>query len=591
MKKTLLLITIFIHTITSWCDTLFYYNGTKQNTDIIEISPTGVTSKEEVIKSSLRAISFSKIPSINKSPQDNIYINETFQSMKKDSKTIIKSFFTRKEKTYTIKDKNRWSEEIVFTCYVNSELPLDIRTFYFDFNCQSEEMAVLSASYTDKEGVIKPFQESTCTTFSRYPNNHLLTSLKRFEFVIPKLPKGTIVNFRILKSRVKAIAFDDFNTMPSFQARLPISRSKITVKVPIQTPKIMLNHQVYNDNDGLIKYEMTKTSTQTSRIWSTTDVKKTINPISLKLSIGDQSKTKRIKAYSQHLALLILEVKEKNYMPEFKKRKGKQSIIADFLSEYNIISSSTRSFPTKVKFTYTRKSGEAIDLVPLLIAELEFHGFKPELFFMNKGLMPDTSLNNEIEPLLRIDEEIFFINPNTKGNFAWSGSCYFGSHLSSVLSLEESKLEEKKDVLNITVHLVATSITAPGSISFHLNQEFNPILLEQFPNATLVKVDTKEWRIDFKSEGSRISHNHLALQIPNLAVLIAQDQNIESIHTTVLLPEQWEIYHLPKDIKGELFYFPSEEGFTFEQTSNKGRFSDKKPILLQLINSDKKWFQ
>ncbi len=590
MKKTLRLITIFVLTMTSWSDTLFYYNGNSQTVDISEINSTEIIATEKLEKSAVRGITFSKIPTVAKSPQEHVYINETFQRIKKQNKTISDSFFTRREKTFTIKDKYRWSEEIVLTCYVAKKLPEHLRIFNFDFNSQYETISILSASYTDKEGVITPLPEASCTIFSRYLNCAQLASLKRLHFVIPQLPIHTIVNLRILKSRDRGMPFDDFDTTTTFQSRLPVANSKIKVNVPITTPQLTLNHEIFNDNAGLIKYERTKSRTHISRIWSTTEVK-IENPITLQLSIGHKSKTKKTKAYSQDLALLVLEVKEKNYMSKFIKGNTAQDIITAFLKRYKLITPSSHRFPMKVEETYNRKSGSAIDLVPLLIAELQFQNLKPELFFMNKGSNTDFFFDDNTQPALRIGSELFFMNQNVRGNAAWSGSCYFGEHISSNLNLPATKLQQAVKTLSVEVNIVPSTKTTPGSITFDLDQKFDPTLLDKFPNAKVVKLDANRWQVVFKMEGSRISHNHLALQLPDLAQRIAQSQNFESIHTTVLLPEQWEVYHLPEDIKGEKFYLPTERGFSIKQKTKRGKCSKNRPILLQLINSDKKWFQ
>jgi hypothetical protein len=576
IKLTLIYYTL---TLALYADTLISNNGQQSTTQILSINQqTLLTEKGENIDlSKLRSVSFEFPYSPTHRNQDKELLKEALSQINKiDRKPdpILK-----KTQIFTFNKNGFWTEEYTTLYWVTKQNSWELCS-EVELNSNYEQIKNISILYTTPTGAVESFPKSSISIISSSKEN---PQLKKLKIEIPHLPYDSVIMIRTSKEQVAPRPVHQSSLTCQLASDKPITHSELILRLDEKYKEFEIKAKL-SDPQKSIDYDLVKTTNYISRRWKVNHLSTT--PFSITLTTNQRPLTKQINIYDENLRKKIQLIITSTIVQEWNELKDITQLLEHLKEEFKIIPSNPSLKVKPFNELIASKSGTIEDLTPLILAILELNHLKPELYRMR------STKSSLVKNVIKVDQEIYDLNPEFDSTLDWSGYCYYGYNLGVKLSLDPQT--RIKELRKISLSLYLNSQEKESELTLTLNQPLTTAektMIQEFIGDASFEENETQTNIRLQQQVQWINSSLVSFRIPTLQNVFGNHEKNQAISIKVVIPKNWLVHHLPNDQNDIATYTPSEEGFVIETFLKTKTTAYQMPIILEKKASDKYWFE
>ncbi len=596
MKAVLLLLTsFFISILPTAADTLVMRDGrvvhgrvegfSEQKLKFVDKSDN---KPNEFPLQQVQSLYFSMVASDGKAGVDDQFCIDQLKKIGKDNTYGDRSMALRRIRSVELSSAYTWTEEVVATYYCHGLLPESITTYTIDYHSDYDQVEVVDASFITPQQKVVRLPDASFKKYSPYSFLPHLSKLMRLEVKLPETVKGTLVNLRIRKKRLKKMPFSNFYLDYSFSSDLPVTRSELRVTYPADAEWTVNNK--YNTVSEQVRYLRSTEENKVVKSWWMEDVipvKKHVAMISV--TAQDASVPEAIGLYSEAVGNELLKLGNSKLI---KRRSAEErtldKILNEFSRNFTVLPSNGIPFATDPITAWHLNCGTADTLAVLLLHELGINGFKADMLLCREEKESDDKLFSFTQfayPVIRIrGEETVYVTPDALRYdmpIPVHGFCVYGAGLREKVTVSEVKAMVR--LYKIKLQVNELEVKEGGSLRIEAefplfpnhNDAHGKRLVKAFAKLcsnvkgveVLLNEEKRTLHVQavFEQQVSLMDGiNLLLFHLPevNDVVDAYSGCNVE-VEMDFDLPEDYQVNVLPVDLKDPVRrrFFPTSKGF------------------------------
>ena len=490
-----------------------------------------------------------------------------------------------KKQTFTFDQNKYWNEVYETIQYINSvhlsEFKLEI-----EFNSNYEKVIIDALLYSTAAGKVKHFPENSVNIFSRSKNH---PQLKVLIITLSHLTSDAVILVKTKKEQFKPSPTLKLNLNCMISDKIPVELSEVTLNIS-QNYKTLEIESDLSDPTVSLNYNIVKMGDYTSRQWQVLNLlPEAVNKaISLNLTTNKLPVTKQINLFNQKLKAKIKVASNTPYYRDLIKIKDLNLIFKKIKVDFKILDTQPSLKKQNIKQLIATKMGSIEEIMPLVLAALEYNKFKPELYLIQHS---NEKVSNQ-EMVIKVNENLHFLNLLKIRNDSGIGTCYYGYNLGAEIEIPNTNQKNKS--LLITLQVNPSMSKADGNLVLTVGRRLTAKemkdLQKQFPDLK-IEVTEAATIIILAHQTQLISEHLITFRIPDLNKFIQEREVKEKVNIEVRLPQNWRVQRLPADKIGQTVYLPSLNGFKIKTYISNGDSVYQTPIIIKRVTTGKRWFE